>query len=135
MSRYAFETLGVENLKPIKISLQLADESVKIPIGILVPSRSSGKFFFSTDFIVIDAEKDLYSSILLGRPFIVTEGQTLMLEVENFLLTLEKRILNLLPQNMIENLLIIFVVGLKLLIRLKRRRSMKMLRRNRRKRL
>jgi hypothetical protein len=46
MSRYAFETLGVGNLKPIKISLQLADESVKIPIGIFedLPVRVGKNF-------------------------------------------------------------------------------------------
>jgi hypothetical protein len=34
MSRYVFTTLGVGNLKSIKISLQLADGSVRISISI-----------------------------------------------------------------------------------------------------
>jgi hypothetical protein len=55
MPRSVFEILGIEDLKQINISLQMADVSVRLPIGILegIPSQV-GKFFISIDFVICD---------------------------------------------------------------------------------
>jgi hypothetical protein len=96
MPKSIFKTLGIGNLKLIKISLQLADGSVRLPIGILedIPVRV-GKFFFPTDFIIINAKNDLHSSILLDRPFLVTAGADINVRSEIFFLNLgrEKKII------------------------------------------
>ncbi|XP_010529049.1 PREDICTED: uncharacterized protein LOC104806027, partial [Tarenaya hassleriana] len=55
------------------MSLQLADRSVKYPIGILedVPLKV-GNFYIPVDFVVLDMEKDSKVPIILGRPFLNT---------------------------------------------------------------
>ncbi|KAI5404312.1 hypothetical protein KIW84_051459 [Lathyrus oleraceus] len=57
------------------MSLQLADRSVKYPIGILedVPVRI-GQLFIPTNFVVMDIKEDNDIPILLGRPFLSTAG-------------------------------------------------------------
>ncbi|KAJ9146095.1 hypothetical protein P3X46_028405 [Hevea brasiliensis] len=69
------EKLKVEDLKPATISLQLADRSIKYPVGILenVPLKV-GKFFIPVDFIVLEIEEDARMPIILGRPFLATAG-------------------------------------------------------------
>ncbi|XP_057999237.1 uncharacterized protein LOC131178306 [Hevea brasiliensis] len=54
------EKLKVGDLKPTTISLQLADRSIKYPVGILenVPLKV-GKFFIPVDFIVLEVEEDV----------------------------------------------------------------------------
>lgn len=61
--------------QPTRISLQLANRSMKFPIGILmdVPVKI-GKIFIPTDFVVIDMMEDEEILILLGRPFLSTAG-------------------------------------------------------------
>ncbi|XP_048229383.1 uncharacterized protein LOC125369942 [Ricinus communis] len=51
--------LQMGELKPTRISLQLADRSVKFPLGILedVPLRA-GKFFILCDFVVMEMKED-----------------------------------------------------------------------------
>ncbi|XP_045791784.1 uncharacterized protein LOC123886512 [Trifolium pratense] len=67
--------LGLGELKPTKMSLQLADRSIKYPLGILenVPVRI-GKLFIPTDFVIMDIREDIDIPILLGRPFLATAG-------------------------------------------------------------
>ncbi|XP_021733419.1 uncharacterized protein LOC110700219 [Chenopodium quinoa] len=67
--------LQLGELKPTRISLQLADRSVKFPLGVLedVPLRV-GKFFIPRDFVVMEMEEDVNFPIILGRPFLATAG-------------------------------------------------------------
>ncbi|XP_057993046.1 uncharacterized protein LOC110667805 [Hevea brasiliensis] len=69
------EKLKVGDLKPITISLQLANRSIKYPVWILenVPLKV-GKFFIPVDFIVLEMEEDVRTPIILGRPFLATAG-------------------------------------------------------------
>lgn len=55
------------------MSLQLADCSVKYPIGMLenIPIQV-GQLFIPTDFIIIDIKEDSNILIILGRPFLAT---------------------------------------------------------------
>ncbi|GJR27290.1 DNA-directed DNA polymerase [Tanacetum coccineum] len=55
------------------MSIQLADRSIKYPIGVcenLLVKIS--KFIFLVDFVVLEMDKDGLVSIILGRPFLVT---------------------------------------------------------------
>ncbi|XP_057250089.1 uncharacterized protein LOC130591171 [Beta vulgaris subsp. vulgaris] len=67
--------LNLGALKCTQITLQMADRSVKYPLGILedVPLRV-GKFYIPVDFVVLDMEEDSQISIILGRPFLCTAG-------------------------------------------------------------
>jgi hypothetical protein len=64
--------LGLGKLKPITMTLQLADRSVKVPRGIVEDVLIKvDKFYFPVDFIVLDTEPvhNLGSqiSVILGR--------------------------------------------------------------------
>ncbi|XP_057250032.1 uncharacterized protein LOC130591126 [Beta vulgaris subsp. vulgaris] len=74
--------------KPTRISLQLADRTVKYPLGILedVPLRV-GKFFIPCDFVVMEMEEDAQVPIILGRPFLATAGA--IIDMKNGKITFE----------------------------------------------
>ncbi|GKE65232.1 DNA-directed DNA polymerase, partial [Tanacetum coccineum] len=65
--------LGISKLKPTKMSIQLADWSIKYPIGdcenLLV---KVSKFIFPVDFVVLEMDEDELVPIILGRPFLAT---------------------------------------------------------------
>jgi gag-polyprotein putative aspartyl protease len=68
-----FEKIGVGELKPTQISLQLADQSVKLPIGVVEDmSIQIGKYFVPIDFVIVDMEEDAQTPLLLGRHFLNT---------------------------------------------------------------
>jgi hypothetical protein len=69
--------LGLGELKPTTVMLQLADRSMKRPQGIIEDVLIKvDKFYFPVDFIVIDTEPvhDVVNQItvILGRPFLAT---------------------------------------------------------------
>jgi len=69
--------LGLGELKPTSMTLQLADWSVKIPRGIVEDVLIKvDKFYFPMDFIVLDTESvqnvGVQISVILGRPFLAT---------------------------------------------------------------
>nr|GEV85385.1 hypothetical protein [Tanacetum cinerariifolium] len=73
MPHYLFRRLGISRLKPTKMSIQLADRSIKYPIGVcenLLVKVS--KLIFLVDFVVLEMEEDDLVSIILGRPFLAT---------------------------------------------------------------
>ncbi|XP_058733046.1 uncharacterized protein LOC131604632 [Vicia villosa] len=69
------EKLNMGDLRPTKMSIQLADLSVKYPVGVLenVPVRI-GQFYIPMDFIIMDIKEDVNTPIILGRPFLATAG-------------------------------------------------------------
>ncbi|KAL2901193.1 DNA damage-inducible protein 1 [Bienertia sinuspersici] len=80
--------LHMGELKPTRISLQLADKTVKFPLGILedVP-LCVGKFFILCDFVVMEMEEDAQVPIILGRPFLATAGA--IIDMKNGKITFE----------------------------------------------
>lgn len=82
------QKLQVGELKPTTISLQLADRSVKHPLGVLedVPLQV-GKFFIPCDFVIMEMEEDARIPIILGRPFLATAGA--MIDVKHGKLSLQ----------------------------------------------
>ena len=67
-----YEKLGLGELRPTSITLQLADRIIKRPRGILEDVLVKvGKFILPADFIVLDMEEGWMPSLLpliLGRP-------------------------------------------------------------------
>ncbi|XP_076936154.1 uncharacterized protein LOC143603144 [Bidens hawaiensis] len=68
-----FEKLGLGELTPTRMTLSLADRSVKYPRGIIenLLVKVDG-LVFPVDFVVLDMEVDERVSIILGRPFLRT---------------------------------------------------------------
>ena len=68
-----FKRLGIVELKPTMITLQLADRSVAYPYGVVEDVLVKvDKFIFPVDFVVLDIEEDAKVPIILGRPFLAT---------------------------------------------------------------
>ncbi|KAJ9561139.1 hypothetical protein OSB04_006299 [Centaurea solstitialis] len=63
------------DLKATNISLQLADRSIKYPVGVLedLPLQV-GSFIVPCDFVVLEMIEDVNTPIILGRPFLATAG-------------------------------------------------------------
>ncbi|XP_016195517.1 putative uncharacterized protein DDB_G0282133 [Arachis ipaensis] len=65
--------LMIEEVKPTRISLQLADRSLKIPNGVVENLLIKVEnFIFPADFVVLDMDKEGSNSVILGRPFLAT---------------------------------------------------------------
>ncbi|XP_075499729.1 uncharacterized protein LOC142538253 [Primulina tabacum] len=68
-----FEKLGIGEVKPTTISLQLADRSIKYPRGVIDDVLVKvDKFIFPVDFVVLDMEEDHEIPLILGCPFLAT---------------------------------------------------------------
>ncbi|XP_012480861.1 uncharacterized protein LOC105795745 [Gossypium raimondii] len=78
MPKSIFKLLGIGEVRPTIMTLQLADRSFAYPKGkiedVLVRVDRS---IFPADFIVLDFEVDKEVPIILGRPFLAT-GRTLI---------------------------------------------------------
>ncbi|XP_062155179.1 uncharacterized protein LOC133863232 [Alnus glutinosa] len=69
--------LGLGEIKPTSVTLQLADRSVKVPRGIIEDVLIKvDKFYYPVDFIVLDTEPvmnvEIQILVILGRPFLAT---------------------------------------------------------------
>src|SRR3954469_19245294 len=71
-----YKRLQLEKLIPNNISLQMADKSTTIPVGICedVPVQVAHNCLVLTDFVVLEMPEDHNMSIILGRPFLNTAG-------------------------------------------------------------
>jgi hypothetical protein len=71
-----YKRLHLEKLISTDISLQMADKSTTIPVGVLedVPVQVANNCLILTDFFVLEMPKDDNMSIILGRPFLNTAG-------------------------------------------------------------
>lgn len=88
MRLHICERLDLDEVKHTKMSIQLADKSIKYSVGILedVPIRIS-QLYIPTDFVVMDIEEDTHISILSGRPFLAIVGA--IIDVNTWNLTFE----------------------------------------------
>lgn len=70
-----YRRLDLNKLTPTEISLQMADKSTAIPVGICegVPVVVANVTILM-DFIILDIHEDDSMSIILGRPFLNTAG-------------------------------------------------------------
>ncbi|XP_026383545.1 uncharacterized protein LOC113279043 [Papaver somniferum] len=72
-----YEQLGLGDMKPTRITLQLADRSVKIPRGIIEDVLVQVEnFIYPVDFVILDTQlvfsQDINIPIILGLPFLAT---------------------------------------------------------------
>ncbi|XP_076954772.1 uncharacterized protein LOC143629365 [Bidens hawaiensis] len=59
--------------KPTRMSIQLADRSIKYPRGIVENMLVKiDKFVFPVDFVILDMDEDKNVPLILGRPFLAT---------------------------------------------------------------
>eukprot|EP00258_Populus_trichocarpa_P031932 XP_024447951.1 uncharacterized protein LOC112325519 [Populus trichocarpa] len=74
-----YEQLGLGEIKPTRITLQLADRLIKIPRGIVEDVLVQvDKFYFPVDFVVLDTApiqgSNAPTPVILGRPFLATSN-------------------------------------------------------------
>ena len=73
-----YKELRLGELKPTRITLQLADQSVKVPQGILEDLVVNiDQFSYLVDFVVLETEPagdphGSHTPVILGRPFLAT---------------------------------------------------------------
>ncbi|KAK5838553.1 hypothetical protein PVK06_007284 [Gossypium arboreum] len=68
-----FKQLGLGKPKQTRMSIQLADKTIRFPRGIIEDVLVKiNKFIFPVDFIVLDIEEDSNTPLILGRPFLAT---------------------------------------------------------------
>jgi hypothetical protein len=70
-----YKKLNLNKLVPTEVSLQMADKSTNVPIGICedVPI-SIANVSIPTDFFILEMHEDDNLSIILGRPFLNIAG-------------------------------------------------------------
>ncbi|XP_017973542.1 PREDICTED: uncharacterized protein LOC108661411 [Theobroma cacao] len=77
--------LGLNEIQPTTVSLQLADRTIKYPIGIIKDVLVKvGHLYISVDFIVLEMEEDLEIPLILGQPFLATAGIIIDLEIVDY---------------------------------------------------
>ncbi|XP_075475587.1 uncharacterized protein LOC142506631 [Primulina tabacum] len=83
-----YEKFGLSRMRPIGLSLQMADKSVRTLLGIVedVELRID-KLRLPADFVVIDMGNSQNVRSILGRPFLATAGAVIDLRQEK--LTME----------------------------------------------
>ncbi|GJY81051.1 reverse transcriptase domain-containing protein [Tanacetum coccineum] len=91
LPHYIYKKLGLGALKPTRMTLELANDSVTHPTGIAedVVVRVDG-FTFLADFVVVNFEPDLRVPIILGRPFLRTAKALIDLYEETLTLRVGK---------------------------------------------
>ena len=72
-----YEKLGIGELKPTEIKLQLADRSVRVPKGVVKDVLIKvSNFIYPVNFVILKTESVInpkgYIPVILGRPFLVT---------------------------------------------------------------
>ena len=74
-----YHRFELNKLTPTEISLQMADKSTAIPVGIFedVPVVVANVTIL-TDFVILDIPEDDSMSIILGTPFLNTAGLLLI---------------------------------------------------------
>ncbi|XLT13384.1 hypothetical protein HN51_059074, partial [Arachis hypogaea] len=98
--------LGIGKVKPIQMSLELVDQSVVYPKGVIENLLVKvDKFIFPVDFVILNTEEEENNSIILGRPFLATARA--IIDVEQGELTLrmhdESVTLSVLPETQFNN--------------------------------
>ncbi|KAL0396349.1 UNVERIFIED_CONTAM: hypothetical protein Scaly_0083300 [Sesamum calycinum] len=79
-----FEKLGMHELTPTIITLQLVDRSIKYPRGYVLVKV--GNFIISVDFIMLDMEEDINMPLIPRRLFLATSRA--LIDVQKRQLTL-----------------------------------------------
>ncbi|XP_017438189.1 uncharacterized protein LOC108344235 [Vigna angularis] len=77
-----FEKIEGLEFKPTRMTLQLADRSLKYAYGVVEDVLMKvDKFLFLVDFVIMEMEEDVNVPHILGRPFMKTAR--VLIDVEN----------------------------------------------------
>ena len=76
---HVYLKLGLGEMKPTQMTLQLADRSVKIPRGVIEDVLIEvNKFIYPVDFVILDTQPvpdpENQIPVILGRPFLATSN-------------------------------------------------------------
>ncbi|XP_070017964.1 uncharacterized protein [Nicotiana sylvestris] len=85
MPYFVFKTLGIGQSRDTSMRLQMANRTMKRPLGIIndVLVRVD-KFILPVDFVILDCEVDYEIPIILGRPFLATGKALVDVEAGEF---------------------------------------------------
>ncbi|XP_058751847.1 uncharacterized protein LOC131651514 [Vicia villosa] len=73
--------LNLRDMQPTRMSLQLGDRSIKYPIVILKDIQVRiGQLYIPTYFVITEIKEDEDIPILLGRPFLSTDGAMIVVK-------------------------------------------------------
>ncbi|XP_070032376.1 uncharacterized protein [Nicotiana tomentosiformis] len=68
-----FKTLRIGKPRPTSMRLQMADRTMKRPLGVIEDVLVRvGKFILPMDFVILNCEVDYEVPIILGRPLLAT---------------------------------------------------------------
>ena len=82
MSLSMLKWIGDLEVKPTRMTLQLADRSLKFSYGVAEDVLVKvDKFVFPVDFVIMDIEEDLEVPLILGRPLMKTAR--VIIDVDN----------------------------------------------------
>ncbi|GJV28982.1 reverse transcriptase domain-containing protein [Tanacetum coccineum] len=95
-----YAKLSLKTLKPVKMSVILADRSFQYPVGIAENILVEvGKFIFPADFVILEMEEDSKVPLILGRPFLHTKVPLILgrpfLHTANAVIQVKQKQLNL----------------------------------------
>ena len=116
--------LGLKDLQPTNVILQLADRSLTHPVGILENVLVKvNKFFIPTYFVVLEMDEDVEIPIILGRPFLATAGAVIDVKHGELTFSIGDEQVNLIFLNLANFLLllimcVVWIYLLSLLMRL-----------------
>ncbi|XP_073049444.1 uncharacterized protein [Primulina eburnea] len=83
-----YEKLGLSRMKPTRLSLQMADRSIRTPLGIVEDVELKiDKIRLLADFVVLDMGNSKNVRTIFGRPFLATAGA--IIDLRQGKLTLE----------------------------------------------
>ncbi|XP_057755978.1 uncharacterized protein LOC130975169 [Arachis stenosperma] len=97
MSLNMMRRMRIEEAKPTRMALQLADRTFKFSHRVVEDLLVKvGEFIFSADFVVLDMEEEANTLIILGRPFLATSGVIIDVQKRELVLRLheEKMVFN-----------------------------------------
>ncbi|XP_039117846.1 uncharacterized protein LOC120253603 [Dioscorea cayenensis subsp. rotundata] len=70
-----FLKLGLEDLRPTRMTVQLADRSIRKPRGVVEDVLVKvDKLIIPVNFVILDVDDDVDVPLILGRPFLNTSG-------------------------------------------------------------
>ncbi|XP_015961199.1 uncharacterized protein LOC107485195 [Arachis duranensis] len=92
MSLNMMRRMRIEEAKPTRMSLQLADRTFKFPHGIVEDLLVKvGEFIFPADFVVLHMEEEANTSIILGMPFLATARAIIIVQKGELVLRLHEK--------------------------------------------
>jgi hypothetical protein len=109
---FVYLQLGLGELKPTSVTLQLANRSISKPRGVVEDVLVKVEnFYYPVDFIILDIEPTLHPSanipIILGRPFLATANVLIncrngRMKITFGSMTLKLNIFNVNPQQLVD---------------------------------